>query len=412
MHKTLAICLALALAPAAAYADDIVVTGRPLTETERNLRDCIERHCPPDQDVAATLAHAENQFVTGDYDGSRATMLASLRRNRRHGDEFPVPVSDLLRANSRIAEHMGEAQSFQSSVLGMRDTLRDAFGPDDFRTLVAQIEVGDSRSKLGFPDEALRIYRDVEENALRLNSNRVATLARLRQALILRVRYEDTHATGLRRDLLEKLDQVINNPLPGAQEFSLAAEVIRSKIDRDTGDAASTEALVRRFAQNGGVDRPLLIYSEPIPRIDTSEGGLQNASATNAMRRLASSNAVGQWADVGFWIGADGHVSDIEVLQSDGSQYWVPRVTENIRKRVYAPLRQTGDAAPGFYMIERYTMTARFVDTTTGTRIRRREVTGRIERLDITPDNYAQPGATTQAVPAPTASTETPPAAN
>jgi hypothetical protein len=130
------------------------------------------------------------------------------------------------------------------------------------------------------------------------------------------------------------------------------------------------------------------------------------------MRRLASSNAVGQWADIGFWIGADGHVNDIEVLQSDGSQYWVPRVTENIRKRVYAPLRQTGDAAPGFYMIERYTMTARFVDQTTGTRIRRREVTGRIERLDITPDTYAQPGA-----PAPAASTETPlaetpPAAN
>src|SRR5687768_17818135 len=37
----------------------IVVTGTSLSQTERNLRDCLARNCPPDQDIAATLAHAE-----------------------------------------------------------------------------------------------------------------------------------------------------------------------------------------------------------------------------------------------------------------------------------------------------------------------------------------------------------------
>lgn len=385
-----ALALAL-LAPTAASAEEIVVTARPLSETEADLRACLERNCPPDEDVAATLAHAENQFVSGDYAGSRTTLLASVRRNRRHGDDYPVPVSDLFRANGRIAEHVGEARSFQTSMLDMRDTLRDAFGADDFRAMVAQIEVGDSRAKLGHPDEANRIYRDVEERALRLGSNRVATLARLRQALLLRARYEDNPDPSLRRELLAKLDEVIQQPLPGAEVFALAAEVIRSRIDRSAGDAASTEALVRRFAEQGGADRPLLIYAEPIPRVDLTNGGPTDAPQANTMALLTASNAVGQWADVGFWIGPDGRVGDVEVLRSEGSQYWVGPVLENIGKRRYAPLRQDGDAAPGFYMIERYTMTARFVNQNTGTRLRRREPTGRIERLDITPDNYAAP---------------------
>lgn len=141
---------------------EIVVTGRSLKETADALAACLARNCPPDEDVAATLAHAENQFIGGDYDNARTTLLRSVGRNRKHGQAYPVPVSDLFRANSRIAQHMGEAKNFQLSVLDMRDTLKKGVGADDPRTLVAQIEVGDSRAKLGQPDDAERIYRDVE----------------------------------------------------------------------------------------------------------------------------------------------------------------------------------------------------------------------------------------------------------
>jgi hypothetical protein len=64
---------------------------------------------------------------------------------------------------------------------------------------------------------------------------------------------------------------------------------------------------------------------------------------------------------------------------------------KNITKRLYAPLKREGDAAPGFYMVERYTRTARFESDSTATHLRRREPTPRIERLDLTPDNYDAP---------------------
>ena len=49
--------------PAAAQNEskrEIVVTARSLKDTEADLKACLARKCPPDQDIKATLAHAEN----------------------------------------------------------------------------------------------------------------------------------------------------------------------------------------------------------------------------------------------------------------------------------------------------------------------------------------------------------------
>lgn len=373
-----------------ALADDIVVTGRPLKQTAAELEECIKQHCSPDKDVAATLAHAENQFISGDYAGSRTTLKKSLGRNRQFGRTYPVPVSDLLRANGRIAEHVGEAKDFQLSMLDVRDTLKSAFGADDFRTLLAQIGVADSRAKLGFPDEAERGYRAVEQRAIGLNQNRIATLARLRQALVLRVRYEDNPTPETRRKLDAVLDSVSLHPLSGAEDFAIAAEVIRARVDRKVGVAASTEALIRVFAQTGGADRPMLLYAEPLSRIDLTKDAGGDIQSTSAWQRY-STNGQGSWADIGFWIGVDGHVTDIEVLRSNGSKDWLNPVTGNIAKRVYAPLKQGEGARAGFYMVERYTLTARFSDDVTGSHLRMRESVPRVEMIDLTPENYEAP---------------------
>ena len=63
----------------------------------------------------------------------------------------------------------------------------------------------------------------------------------------------------------------------------------------------------------------------------------------------------------------------------------------SIGKRVYAPLRQGEGARPGFYMVERYTLTARVSDDVTGSHLRMREAVPRIEMLDLTSDNYEAP---------------------
>ena len=260
-----ATAMGLCWTPASA---DIVVVGKSLKDTAADLAGCLARRCPPDQDVAASVAHAENQFVAGDYSGAQRTLHASLGRNRKHGKGYPLEVSNLLRANSRVAEHMGEAKDFQLSVLDMRDTLKSGYGENDFRTLVAQVEVGDSRAKLGYPDEAEDIYAGVEARALAAKQYRVASFARLRRALIARTRYDAEPTVANRNKLNTQLDVLIERPLPGADDFVLAAQVLRAREDRKSGSRASTDVLVRSFAAKGGATRPVLLYSEPLARID------------------------------------------------------------------------------------------------------------------------------------------------
>ena len=96
---------------------EIVVTARSIKDTEADLKACLARKCPPDQDIKATLAHAENQFVAGDYRNARSTLVNSLGRNRRHKGKYPVEVSDLLRANGNVATHLGELTFTESQFL-------------------------------------------------------------------------------------------------------------------------------------------------------------------------------------------------------------------------------------------------------------------------------------------------------
>ena len=372
----------------------IVVTGQSLETTLKALEDCLARGCPPEEDIRLSLAHAENLFVEGDYRDGRRTVLGSLKRTKKYADELPVPVSNLYRANSRIAEHLGEGKAFQLSVLDMRDTLEDGLGEGDPRTLVAEIDVGDSRAKLGQPDDAERTYKRVEERAIELGQPRVAMYARLRQVLLLQARYDSEKLPVYRDEMLEKLADIRNNPLQGAEEFSLIADVLQAKFDRESGDASSTEALVQRFAEQGGVDRPVLLYSEPLMSDAARDAEAARAGSASARLSTLSMNEP-TWADIGFWIGPDGHVGDIEVLRNQGQSAWLKPIVQNIDKRVYAPVSKDS-ATPGFYMIERYTLTSRFSSQTTGTRFRRREPGYRIERIDLTPENYLPPGYATE----------------
>ena len=382
-----ATAMGLCWTPASA---DIVVVGKSLKDTAADLAGCLARRCPPDQDVAASVAHAENQFVAGDYSGAQRTLHASLGRNRKHGKGYPLEVSNLLRANSRVAEHMGEAKDFQLSVLDMRDTLKSGYGENDFRTLVAQVEVGDSRAKLGYPDEAEDIYAGVESRALAAKQYRVASFARLRRALIARTRYDAEPTVANRNKLNTQLDVLIERPLPGADDFVLAAQVLRAREDRKSGSRASTDMLVRSFAAKGGATRPVLLYSEPLTRIDPRIPMPGQQDQREAWTRW-STNRNGEWVDVGFWVGQDGHVSDAEVLRSSGAVAWAKPVLGNVTRRIYAPLRKDADSAPGFYMVERYTLTARVTEGETGTHLRTREATPRIEMLSLTPETADAP---------------------
>ena len=370
---------------------EIVVIGQSLKDTEKALADCIARGCPPDEEIRAALAHAENQFVTGEYRDAKTTLNKTAGRNRKYGDKYPIEVSDLFRASSRIAEHLGEGKQFQLSVLDMRDTLKEALPAEDARVMVAQIEVGDSRAKLGYPDEALRIYKDVEEKAAKANLPRVSAFARLRGLLLNYSRGEEGQFAAIKQKARDGLSEMVQRPTPGAEDMALVAEVALARIERKEGKGQSTEAIIRRFAEKGGADRPILLSAEPVKLPDNPRMNADKSVGGNVLAFTAA-NFEDRWIDVGFWVNANGLVSDVEVLRSEGSIDWAKLVSESIKSRIYAPLKKTDeDANPAYYMVERYTYTARYMDETTGTRIARRSPQPRIERIDITPENYDKP---------------------
>ncbi|MFM2411400.1 MAG: hypothetical protein RL481_2228 [Pseudomonadota bacterium] len=367
---------------------EIVVIGQSLKDTEKAWADCIARGCPPDEEIRAALTHAENQFITGDYRDARSTLVKTVGRNRKHGEQYPIEVSDLVRASSRVAEHLGEGNAFRLAVLDMRDTLRDALPAEDARVMVAQIEVGDSRAKLGYPEEAQRIYKDVAAKALKAGHNRVATYADLRRLLVGYALAEDSKYKADMDKVTDELRVMAEKPRPGAEDFGMVAAVTLARIDRKTGKNDSTAAIVKRYADLGGAKRPILLSSEPIKMPDT-DGALQQSGNVLSIGQGILED---RWIDVGFWINANGLPSDVEILRSSGNTNWAKLVMDSVKSRIYAPLKSSGEeAAPGFYMVERYSLTARYLDETTGTRIRQRSPVARIERIDITPENYDQP---------------------
>lgn len=386
---------ALSLGSGAAFAqsanNQIIVSGTPIEESGRALAACIEQGCPPEEDIALTLAHAENQFIAGEYKDGEATLSRSLSRNRKHKDSVPVPLSDLYRASGRFAVHLGEARDFKHATLEMRDVLKDVFGDNDRRVLIADTEVGDSRAMLGFPNGARRIYEDVEKRALDLGYPRVASFARLRQALLNRAQWDVREHNN---ELLEKyeaaLARLINEPLEKSEDFALMARVMKARLDRDLDRPGATDALIQHFTAMGGTQTPILLFSEPLDAVsgvglpvDRRLGFIQS----NTTDRLTTPQLnKPRFIDVGFWVRPDGTTDEAEVLRAQGPDGWHGAVIQSIASRLYAPL-DLDRTSPGFFQVERYTITSRFAEESTGTRIRRREPGFRIERLDLTPEN-------------------------
>jgi tetratricopeptide (TPR) repeat protein len=362
---------------------EIVVTARSLKDTEADLKACLARGCPPDQDIKASIAHAENQFVEGDYRNARETLGRSLGRNRQHKEQFPIEVSDLLRANGNVAAHLGEADSYRLSVLDMRDTLKSALKPDDYRVFGAEIEVADSRLKLGYLEEAKDKYIAIEKLARAKEMPQVAAIAKLRELSLL-VQVADNQKTAFaRKEANEAIDAYLAAPTVGAEQFKIVAEVMKSRMDRSAGNTDTTDKLIARYAALGGTDRPVLIHANPI-KMNEAQAARAAAGGSDLNRR-GMQVVDKRWVDIGFWISADGKVDEPEIIREEGNTDWTDVVIKSIKSRIYAPLKAEKDGtSPGVYAVERYTLTAQFEDDTTGTRIRQRSPVAKIERIDLT----------------------------
>lgn len=362
----------LLIAPAAASGQDrpdgeaIIVTGTSLAESERALRECLARKCPPKDDIDATLAHAENLFVAGEYKEARRVAARSIGRNGRHARALPIDVSDLYRAHSRISVHLGEKDDFVRSTYATRRTLKNGLPEGDLRVLGADFEVAGMYAATSELDRARQIYRDIEEEAAELGRPDLAGLARVREAWLSEIGGNRPHARN-------KLREIAADPSPAARVARLTARVLLARLDRQEGKRESSDALVEELRGIGG-SAPVLLHA---PRIDLGSRPMDEGGSVT--RRLAMDNFDDRWIDVGFWITPEGRVSDLEVLRNSGPLHWARPVLRSIEGRTYAPLAD----AEGSYRVERYTYTSLWT-TRTGTWMRVRSPNARVEYLDLT----------------------------
>jgi hypothetical protein len=384
----------LAASPAALAAQDmptrpdIVITGERLPDLQNALKACIERKCPPDQDITATLKVAEHQFVDGKYEDARSTLLKSIGRNKRFAHDYPQPVADLFRANYRIAAHLGDGEAFRVGTFDMVSALKAGLPDTDPRVLGGEIEVGDMYARFNRIDEAVGKYSSVERRAIKLGLYNIQGMARLRivalysqLAIALPFQYKgDAHKTA---------DELVNSSDPHMKPFGQAARVLMARLDAKTGDTSAVDELIADYRATGNGTTPVLLYAPPLKSADDNDRG---ANSGETLTKLSRTNYDGEWVDIGFWVTPDGRVSDAGVLRSGKSMdepYWVKPILTGISARRYAPLKMD-PSQPGVMRVERYTLTARLT-TNTGSRLLVREVRPQIEMLDLSADPPAGP---------------------
>ena len=377
-------------APAWAQSDvpegkGIVITARPLADTASALRDCIARDCPPDEDIAATLAHADNQFLAGDYDDARTTLRRSQSRNKGAAAKYPVPTSELFRGAATVDLHMGERDSFLRNTVGIRDSLKAGLNDDDPRVLMAQIGVGDMRLRLGYPREAERYYDEVAERADALGKSLVADVARIHKGWLFSSLADvggDNPASyrGRARNIADGLLATADQR---DSRIRLAALTLLNRLDEKEGRTDHLDALLaaaRGQTKAAGL-RPRLVLADPL-RNEAAALQAELANGGGSTTRRSSGVSGDDWVDIGFWVRPDGKVAEVSVLRRSGQAEWIDPVLKQLASRVYTRTdAEPGDS--GYFMVERYTLTGDFADTT-GTRIRGRSPVTRIEKLDLT----------------------------
>lgn len=374
--------------PPGSDSDPIVVTGKSMSATAKALKDCLARKCPPEEDIAATLAHAENQFVAGDYKNARGTLLASRSRNRRYGRRLPIDVSYLLRANARVAEHLGEGQAYRLSTFDLVSVLKEGLPNDDPRVLLAELEAADVFARFGEPESAEAGYRAVLRKAVDKDLVAVKGYALLR-IVALYFQLSDLKLSEFYDRARKAIDAVVNDPDPRLKPFAQSAQVLRARLDAKRGDTAAVDRLIANYRTDKSGLVPALLYS---PGIDFPQASRGNGR--NVRNRRPAVSVDNQWVDVSFFVGPDGRVTDAGVLrQSDKlDDFWVKPVLTAVSARRYAPLAIAKDE-PGVFRVERYTLTSRY-EQNTESRIRSRGPTLQIETLDLSVDPPAKAAST------------------
>ncbi|KQT31906.1 hypothetical protein ASG29_08465 [Sphingomonas sp. Leaf412] len=362
MSVAFLLLLAQISTPAAAVADDIVVTGR---RAERELAACLARRCPPAEDIEATLEASVAQFADGRYVDARRTLQRAIRRNRDQAATLPGPVSSLHATLATVAEHEGDRDLWLRSARDNVLVLRRHLGEGHDATLTQELAFGDNLIGLGSPTSASDIYRKVQRIATERGETVLAASAAFRRAWLAAL-------SGREKEARRGADESV--ALAGSQKQAMSElrDILLTRMAVRRGDADAVDLLAARLRRSAK-DTPQLISAPPVQNINPVNTGVQKDPWNNP-------NA--GFADVGFWIRPDGRTTGVEVLRNAGLGQWAPGIVGQVTQRRYVPL-DVPAGAPGLYRIDRFTVRAT-MGVPTGSRIRQRIGDLSVHVVDLT----------------------------
>lgn len=406
-----------AINQAPAKVDPIVVTGRRIDDASASLKACLARRCSPNEDIDATLRLAETQLMAGKYREARTTLLAALRRNKDEAKAYPIPVSDLYRANGKVAAHLGYDRDYYHSTWGIYRTLKQGMPTEDHRKYTALMEVAEMMFRTRGHERARLYYDRVADEARQGGREDIAALAQLRSAIRHLPPGSDMQVRAIER-IADMDDKRLRAPV-------LEAKMALARIAYAKNDEAAAQAIQNELAAYD-IKRPMLIYSPPYelvqreldtgsdfafpyapsPAIGGEPGGggnppgtatvaggnpgniqsapratitsIVNLSQWTSTKRIPG-NYEDMWLDVSFRISDEGRVTDAKIVRSKGDLSWAKPLMKSISLRRYTA-GKPGD--PGSVRTERYTYTSGY-EGQTGSRVGQRSPKARVEYFDL-----------------------------
>lgn len=395
-------------APVQGKVDPIVVVGQRISDASTDLNACLARHCNPDEDIRATLRLAETQLLAGKYHDARTTLLASLGRNKQWAKAYPVPVSELYRANGKVAAHLGFDRDYFSSTFGIYHTLKNGLPPDDSRKYMALMEVAEMMYRTRGHTRARYYYDRLAAEARRDGRDDIAAIAELRSAI--------RHLPPGSSMQMIAIRKIANLQGENMRAPVLEAKLALARMAYQKGDEAGAQAIQDELARFN-IKRPMLIYQpsyamvqreldsgsefafplegppatggEPgaMPSSTTGTADLQaRASITNSLalmqwsplKRIAG-NFEDMWADINFRITPEGRVADLQIIRGKGDMSWTKPLLASMSMRRYTAGKLND---PASIRTERYTYTSGY-ETQTGTRSPQHSPKARVEYIDL-----------------------------
>jgi hypothetical protein len=354
----------------------IIVTGRRVPDYRAALAACLARHCPPNEDIDATTALAESLYIAGQYHEARTALRQSLSRNRREARNYPEPVSDLYRANARVARVLGLDRDAEVSTREILSALQAGIPVEDHRHFTARFEIVQQMTAFGQYEQAERGLRDIAMRAGVAGRDDVVAMAELRLLWLDQLQGPRGGPPSSR------LLAMARSPDP---RRAIGARMLLVRIYSERGDTAAADRLIAELGRSSL--RRQLLFNPPYElgqhqdvegRRDRIQAIEQGSLFTSNMADRMVDVFEDRWIDVGFWIRPDGRVEELEIVRRRNGIDWAEPLLQSIRGRRYAP--SDGNSS---YRLERYTYTSGFDDQGTSTRTATRSPRARVEYFDL-----------------------------